>query len=182
MNYELIFDAGEAGYTTWPFAVVGVLFVVIGVLVVRHRRSLPTRFHRGMSPQGVSVFAYAFLGFALVWTTGAFATTCFDYVSLRSAIRGGQAEVVEGRVDNFSPMPFSGHAMEHFTVCGVPFSYSDYVVTAGFNQTRSHGGPIREGLWVRIAYSGNDIGRLEVATDDPGEAAQCHRSGGLTGQ
>jgi hypothetical protein len=66
--------------------------------------------------------------------------------------------------------------MEHFTVCGVPFSYSDYVVTAGFNHASSHGGPMREGLWVRIAYSGNDIGRLEVTMDDPGGKAECHRA------
>jgi hypothetical protein len=73
-------------------------------------------------------------------------------------------------------MPYAGHANEHFTVCGVPFSYSDYVVTEGFNRTSSHGGPMREGLWVRITYVGDIIARLEIAKDDPGANAVCRRS------
>jgi len=53
--------------------------------------------------------------------------------------------------------------MESFTVGGRRFSYSDYEVTAGFNNTASHGGPIRAGLHVRVTYWGNLILRLEVA-------------------
>jgi hypothetical protein len=52
--------------------------------------------------------------------------------------------------------------MESFCVSGVCFRYSDYVVTAGFNQTSSHGGPIRDGLPVRVTYIGNTIVKLEV--------------------
>ena len=61
-------------------------------------------------------------------------------------------------------MPYAGHAMEHFSVCGVPFSrLSDYVVTAGFNHTSSHRKPIRPSSWVRISYVGNTIARLEMS-------------------
>jgi hypothetical protein len=45
------------------------------------------------------------------------------------------------------------------------FCYSDYEVTAGFNNSASHGGPIREGLPVRVSYIGNTIVRLEVSND-----------------
>jgi hypothetical protein len=49
---------------------------------------------------------------------------------------------------------------------GVYFAYSDYVVTPGFNNTSSHGGPMREGLYVRIHYTGSVTGvaivKLEV--------------------
>jgi hypothetical protein len=65
-------------------------------------------------------------------------------------------------VTGFMPMPVTGHAMEHFCVSGACFSYSDYVVTAGFNRTSSRGGPIREGLPVRVTYLGNTILKLEV--------------------
>jgi hypothetical protein len=44
-------------------------------------------------------------------------------------------------------------------------SYSDYVVTAGFNNTASHGGPIRQDLPVRISYVGNSIVKLEIRSD-----------------
>ncbi|MBX9769509.1 MAG: hypothetical protein K2X47_19690 [Bdellovibrionales bacterium] len=54
--------------------------------------------------------------------------------------------------------------MESFMVSGVRFQYSDYVVTDGFNQTASHGGPISKGAYVRICYDpkGNHILRLEI--------------------
>ena len=54
-------------------------------------------------------------------------------------------------------------AGQPFSVAGRRFSYSDYVVTAGFRQTTAHGGPIREGLRVRVTHAGNTILRLEVA-------------------
>jgi hypothetical protein len=60
-------------------------------------------------------------------------------------------------------MPYSGHPNETLSVNGVEFSYSDYVIVPCFNNTTSHGGPIRDGLRVRIAYSGNCILKLEIA-------------------
>lgn len=79
----------------------------------------------------------------------------------------GHFETVEGTVGKFHPMPYRGHDEESFSVNGVDFSYSDFVGTSScFKQTASHGGPIRDGLRVRIAYVDNCILRLEVA---PGE-------------
>ena len=52
--------------------------------------------------------------------------------------------------------------MESFAVGGHRFSYSDYVVTSGFHNTASHGGPIHDGLDVRVSYLGNLILRLEI--------------------
>lgn len=42
------------------------------------------------------------------------------------------------------------------------------VVTSAFNNTSSHGGPIREGLPVRVTYSRNAILKLEIL-----EARNC---------
>jgi hypothetical protein len=65
-------------------------------------------------------------------------------------------------------MPKEGHVNEKFTVDGVEFAFSDYVITGGYNNTRSHGGSIIKGVKVRICYvEGFDptsklIARLEV--------------------
>jgi len=72
-----------------------------------------------------------------------------------------------GSSQNFRPMPYEGHQDECFSVQAQTFCYSDYVVTVGFNNSASHGGPIREGLRVRVSYIGNTIIRLEVATNTP---------------
>jgi hypothetical protein len=83
--------------------------------------------------------------------------------ALVSALREGRTFVVEGRVRDFVPMPWSGHAHECFRVAETTFCYSDFEVTPGFNNARSHGGPIREGLQVRIHHVDSVIARLEVA-------------------
>lgn len=86
--------------------------------------------------------------------------------ALRRALIEGRALTVEGRVEQFHPMPEGGHDEEHFTVAGKLFAYSDYEVMAGFNNTSSHGGPIRAGLRVRIRYIGNSILTLETAEEE----------------
>jgi hypothetical protein len=78
------------------------------------------------------------------------------------ALRDGRVSIIEGRVADFVPMPYGGHSEEQFTVSGLRFSYSDYILVPCFNNTSSHGGPIREGLWVRLSYRGNCILKIEV--------------------
>jgi hypothetical protein len=161
MQYQVVFDAAKVGYKSWPFPAFGLIFVVVGALLVATRKHLPGRWKN--HPRASSAFAYFFFGFAVLWTLVAFVGTYRDYSSLVSAKNAGDVQIVEGRVTNFRPMPVTGHSMEKFTVGTNSFEYSDYVVTAGFNNTSSHGGPIREGLPVRITFVGNTIIKLEVA-------------------
>jgi hypothetical protein len=85
------------------------------------------------------------------------------YTRAKNTYETGQYSVMEGTVTDFHPMPYSGHQEESFAINGVRFSYSDYILIPCFNNTTSHGGPIHEGLRVRIAYSGNCILKLEIA-------------------
>jgi hypothetical protein len=68
-------------------------------------------------------------------------------------------------VTGFEALPGRGWSQkaETFLVNGKRFEYHGAVVTAGFHQMASQGGPIHDGLQVRIAYSGSDILRLEAA-------------------
>ncbi len=78
------------------------------------------------------------------------------------AVREGRCRIVEGVVEQFQPMPSSGHGTESFEVAGRRFVYSEHAVDRGFHQTQLSNGPIRNGLRVRICYIGNDIGLLEA--------------------
>jgi hypothetical protein len=98
-----------------------------------------------------------------LWSLQTFVGTYSDYIELQNALQQGKITVVEGKVENFIPMPSTGHSMESFTVAGHKFECSDYRITAGFIKTSSHGGPIRAGIYVRIHALGNRIARLEVA-------------------
>lgn len=80
------------------------------------------------------------------------ASTLTGYYRVRSALASGNTLVTEGVVADFIPMPYTGHSQERFTVSGVPFAFSDYAMSPGFNQTVSHGGPLKPGLQVRLHY------------------------------
>jgi hypothetical protein len=76
------------------------------------------------------------------WTfpecAGTAAGTYTDCRHLRDALDNGRYLTVEGPVTQLVPMPWQGHAMEHFEVNGHRYAYSDYVVTAG---VQSHAVP-----------------------------------------
>jgi hypothetical protein len=157
--YTTVFDVTQAGFRQWSFSAFGLIFVAVGL-------ALPTLIRLGIfrqpPPWMQKWFPRVFLGFAIFWTATSFAATYGDYHAAVHAMRSNEAKFVEGIVTRFTPMPYTGHAMESFVVQGVRFEYSDYVITAGFNNAASHGGPIREGLPVRIWYRGNEILRLDV--------------------
>lgn len=161
MVYQTVFDVTSIGYKSWPFPAFGLIFVVLGILLCLSKRIRPGwwRTHRRIR----SALAYFYLGFATLWTLGAFTLTYIDYWHIIKAVHEGSATVVEGPVTNFKPMPATGHRMERFCVQQACFEYSDFVITAGFNNTSSHGGPIREGLPVRVTFVGKEIAKLEVA-------------------
>jgi hypothetical protein len=160
-SFHLVFDASQKGPDLW-FPAFGLIFVVIGVglLAARYVPRLAL-----VLPRPPRVFALLFLGFAVLWTTLSTVGVLVSWHSTQTQIRNG-APVVEGAVANFHPMPAAGHDDEHFTVQRVYFAYSDYSVTSGFNNTSSHGGPMREGLYVRMHYTrsvtGDTITKLEV--------------------
>ena len=69
------------------------------------------------------------------------------------AYQRGTYEIVEGYVEDFVPMPYEGHANESFQINGIPFSYSDFVITPGYRNAKSHGGVITgNGQYLRVGY------------------------------
>jgi len=159
-DFTTVYDAASSGYRYWWFPAVGLIFIGIGLI-------LPKLFKAGIFPEYqkrifAGWFSAFFVGFSIFWTLTAFITTFGSYWNGRETLLSGKAHYVEGYVRDFIPMPSQGHANESFDVNGVSFHYSDFQVGAGFNNTSSHGGPIRAGLFVRIWYSGNDILKLQV--------------------
>lgn len=165
-DFHLVFDLSQKGFEWW-FPGFGLIFVAVGAVIAligRHNRW----------PLSRRMVGYFMIAFACLWSGLAFSSTYADYRGLKSAYRSGQFSIIEGNVSNFRPMPYGGHSEECFSVQSKTFCYSDYVVTSGFNNTASHGGPIRDGLPVRVSYIGNTIVRLEVRADailSPGERA-----------
>jgi hypothetical protein len=160
MIYVTAFSVSDHPFRNWWFPAFGLIFVAIGVVwVLRPDLFVPFSRHRFQRSRFVRWY---FLLFGCAWTMIVATTTGVSSCRDNRALRLGDYQTVEGKVSNFMPAPFEGHRDESFDVNGVRFAYSDYVITSGFHQTASHGGPIREGLPVRIAYRDGEIIKLEV--------------------
>ena len=77
------------------------------------------------------------------------------------ALQTGRCSVVEGVVTDFHPVPPGGHALESFRVQNRTFSYSEYNYTACFNTSLAHGGPVRQGAYLRVYFSDDCILRID---------------------
>ena len=163
MQYAVVFDmAGEAyPAPVLPLLLVGAFALALGgcalwlTFAVRLSSLLRrVRFYSAGIALGLCVVLLAMRGIEN------------RHNNLVESASSGKVRVVEGVVENFHPMPASGHDTERFTVAGESFAYSDYEITGGFNNAASHGGPLRAGLPVRITFvqesSHNVIVKLEV--------------------
>ena len=156
-EWRLVYDLSQRPDRTYLFVVAAVavcaLALLTGLFAYESLRSarlrLPRR-HMAVLAAGGAIFA----GLAIV--AGALTWDWYDAQHQPSAVAAlvDHSPVVEGAVEHFHPMPYTGHDLERFDVAGVHFEYSEYDLeeTQGFNHTSSHGGPIHEGLYVRIHY------------------------------
>jgi hypothetical protein len=165
-HFVKVFDIADSGFRDWKFSAFGLIFVAIGTVIffgpnITKRLGIP---YLASGSKRFTFFRYFYLGFALLWTGTSFFSTYAEYQRHRELAETNACSVVEGQVEDFVPMPYTGHANESFTVSGVTFSYSDYAITDGFNNTSSHGGPINANSYVRICYdpSSHAILRLEI--------------------
>jgi hypothetical protein len=159
--YTVVFDVAEVGFRYWYTIVILVSLTALFVAgLLFGGKVLP----RGFVPW-VTIF---FGGGTLIF--GIIAGSMYsDYSECRKARLSGNYKVLEGIVEQFDPMPAHGLKDESFVVKGVRFKYSDFELSAGFNNTASHGGPLREGLKIRIFYldlkTGRTILKLEMMKD-----------------
>lgn len=162
MDYQLVFDTATQGYTTWRAALLpGCIAVGAGLLALISSVGKSSaelgraRLYRRLSG---SVAVLAAFGFGVILTM-----SWRDYERLRTALASGAYRTVEGQVSSFVPERAEGHPREMFRVGDTQFVYSTSYVTSAFHWTAGRGGPMRDGLWVRIADVDGAIVRLEIA-------------------
>jgi hypothetical protein len=155
LNLKEHYNIFDSGYGVFGFASIGLGMIAIGIIIILMMKKFGSK-------RSEQKFMFFWIGFGVLWTMFAFIFTGSEYTSCVDALKNETYKEVEGIVENFDPMPYSGHKMESFTVKGVKFEYSDFVVSAGFNNTKSHGGPIDIGKYVRIRYYEGKILQLWV--------------------
>jgi hypothetical protein len=125
MEYETVFDVSQQGVRWFP-SVLGVGFILFGLVLLKNKGS----------SKGTNLKAYFAI---LVGILSCIGIPAFQYSNVfyyRQILLQNKAQIVKGVI-----------------VDGVLFAYSDYFLTPAFNNTSSHGGPLKEGLQVRIYYT-----------------------------
>jgi hypothetical protein len=141
----------------WWFPAVGLPFLVVAAFFA-------------VSVKGWKrLFVLAIGAFTFLWTLRAGVRVLGDYLAARRAAESPSTRVVEGPVENYRPTAPDSSGDESFTVRGVYFTYSYYMITGAFRQTADHGGPVRPGRSLRIhfrpdsdAYIVHPIVKMEV--------------------
>jgi hypothetical protein len=156
--FKTVFDLASRGYTGWWFALPGLFMAYVGHLVATGQLPkkrpgnpiLPRLPRRESSPW---IFPLVIIALTLLLL----GFTYRQYRTGAMSLKEGKYKIVEGPVTDFT---FSDRARdEKFTVAGKRFSYSHDYQFLGYHA----GGPIHEGLYVRISYVRNTILRLEIA-------------------
>jgi hypothetical protein len=165
MTYDTVYDVGRDGYTDWWFLLCGIPALAAGLLVslrpdLARRAGMLSSY---MTEHRQILIARYISAFAVFWMLIAFSTTYGGYRLAAGELVSGQYSLEEGQVYHFSPMPKGGHGYESFCVGRTCFSYSDYDLAPGFRKTSQRGGPVKEGVQVRLAHVGNVILRVEIA-------------------
>jgi hypothetical protein len=160
-EYATVFEITQKGFDWW-FPAFGLIFVFFGPAIIRRYKASYK-------------WAYAIVIFASLWSLLSFSSMYSNYQHFRRAYQAGQYLVAEGAVEDFHPMPYGGHQDECFSVQRVRFCYSDYGPTPGFNNTSSHGGPIRAELPIRVSYVGNTILKLEIRSESVPSQAEIRK-------
>ncbi len=145
----------ELGFRSFPWmrVIQPLIFLAIGLLLA----SLFKKRKRVYFTVGVFVASIASL-FLLI----SLVVFVPEFAELRNTYLSGKSVIVEGVVENFHPAPAIGPARESFSVEGKLFSYNALDSTPCFHNAPFHAGPLREGLDVRIHYSGGCIQRIDV--------------------
>ncbi|MEM7407583.1 MAG: hypothetical protein AAF458_19985 [Pseudomonadota bacterium] len=156
MEFELVFDLTRDRTVVLEALAGAALVAALLVIIIRYPRWFCDPGHELIvRRRAVAIAALVFAAVVLAVISDASNRTVQRYVR-------GDFETAEGYVEDFRPMPATGHQRERFSVAGRTFAYSDFVRSDGFNQTRAHGGPIEGGLYVRVGYIGDTIVRLEI--------------------
>jgi TM2 domain-containing membrane protein YozV len=140
------------------FVLPGVGFIIVGIGLYKLSKKQSVQLslneaHENISKKFMRGFSKFIICFAVIFTITSGLSIFIRYFNLRQCYINKNYNIVKGVVENFNPMPYTGHKLESFTIDGILFEYSDYdLSTGGFRRTKSHGGPIDEGVYIKIYY------------------------------
>ncbi|MGD0192956.1 MAG: hypothetical protein ABSD74_19635 [Rhizomicrobium sp.] len=147
MHFETVFDLSfaETIRKLWPVGIYPLGFAMAGAVAMWK----PDWVNGSRDRTRTIGAAFALLGILVPTLMAAF--LFYSYWCLSADVASKNYLIAQGPVEGFHPLLPINSGMEHFSVRGVPFFYTRGF-NAGFDKTRSNGGPIASGEYVRADY------------------------------
>lgn len=162
MSYNVVYDSTRSNLWWWltesPILILGLLFVWLILRALWRSPERPT--HQRLLLGTVLVLACV----GGLWRLG------YRYYVSRHFYRYyGSYHTIEGGVTNYKTFSTERSVGERFEVSGVRFGYIDSFQWKCFHKAAANGGPIHEGVPVRISYATLNLApcivKLEVARE-----------------
>jgi len=150
-NSQTLFEIGIGSYP-WNGIVQPIYFLVIGLIVVRHRKGKTD--YKALCVLISLVSALAFIVIQSV--------DIRTFMRLRNEYISGKSMIADGIVENYQPAHLMNNTRESFSVHGVEFKYTILDGTPCFHDSPLQRIKIHDGLNVRIYYSERCIQRIDT--------------------
>jgi hypothetical protein len=166
MNFKTVFDLSteKTDFLNGTLLIAYLFLIVgIGLTVIQMQKKKEVREKK---PLAIAL-GFTIISLYTVWMVllGSF----LDRNKAKQIMQTGNYFMVEGKPENYHPMPREGHDNERFDIGGVHFEYSDYVMNgAGYNHAASLGGVITPENYYRLTYymafdiNSNRIIKIEI--------------------
>ncbi len=160
--FTTIYNINHASYEGWTFDFVSIsILLIVGIILTIIAKKIYKTKTITIIKFTVPIFVIIL---PIIIVTNLF--KYYDFKKLKNAFNKNETIIVEGYVRNVK-LEHGRIEKQYFSVNNVDFIISDNIYTGGFNKTIQNGGPIREGLYVRINYYRkccyeNIIVRLEI--------------------
>ena len=147
----VLYDVRQTSYVEWRDVLPSLMTIVVGLLLLPRRDD--RRYRLGSA---------VFIGMGLAFLTLTAGVRVIQHRTLVARLGNGDYDNVEGAITNFFPGSFDGHTPEVFVVAGHTYTFHGNTTTAGYHDVQGAGGPLREGIKVRIADVNGTIARFEL--------------------
>lgn len=154
-KFQTVYDFHQtAAIPFFAYLFVAPILIGVGIFIYNFFYGDRRGIKFGMSKRNFGmIFGIVFAGIGFLMFKAVIGASGIKYRSGKYYSENGESQVVEGRIQNFHPMPAGGHDSEHFDVNGEYFDYSSFDLgVLGYNKPQVDGGIMKQGLYVRITY------------------------------
>lgn len=156
-----MFTVSRQGYVAWRDAGIPAAIAMFALVVALATR-VPSTAPELRTFRQYHVITRLVAIVAFIATLIVLGSTWSDYRVLRDAEARGTYRVTSGEIERLVPEGSGGHPPESFDVGGVHFTYASNDVTSAYHRTVPEGGPLRNGMSVRIFDVSGRIVRIDT--------------------